>query len=151
MGKNIIKQAHCAGCGVLFGSRNRGGNRGWTRYCSNTCRGKHDGFKGGPKASRFRRRYGIDLEDYSKMLEGQLGVCALCDKQASYDLYVDHCHTTGLVRGLLCARCNNIVGVFDQLSPDEVERYQRYARQAIACTESGNVPAHGKPDGDGFA
>lgn len=128
MGKHITKDAYCAGCGTVFPSRNRGGNRGWTRFCSNTCRGKTLGYKGGPEASRRRRRYGLEPEEYDAMLAEQDGKCAFCRLTPDYPLYVDHDHATKKVRSLLCARCNNIVGVFDALTWDEVLTFWGYSR-----------------------
>lgn len=61
--------------------------------------------------TRLRAKYGITLEDYSKMLEDQNGVCAICggvDNKKT--LAVDHCHDTNKIRALLCGRCNPAVG-----------------------------------------
>lgn len=66
-----------------------------------------------PQASlrrRYRHRYGIELSDYEDMLSLQSGKCAICNEEKDYSLYVDHCHTTGKVRQLLCAGCNTLVG-----------------------------------------
>jgi hypothetical protein len=49
------------------------------------------------------------------MFEQQRGCCAICKVHQSmltYSLHVDHCHLTGLVRGLLCARCNSGLATF---------------------------------------
>jgi hypothetical protein len=61
--------------------------------------------------------YGITESDYERMLEAQGGVCAICKSPASSprnarrrNLDVDHCHTTGQVRGLLCGCCNRAIG-----------------------------------------
>lgn len=66
------------------------------------------------KARNYRllRDYGIGIEDYRAMLERQGGVCAICQiiKDENYSLVVDHCHTTGKVRGLLCNPCNRMLG-----------------------------------------
>ena len=74
------------------------------------------------KSAVLRRTYGITLEDYNRMLLSQNGVCAICKvaKTGTEDrrLFVDHCHTTGKVRGLLCNACNTILG----RSNDSVER-----------------------------
>ncbi len=68
---------------------------------------------------RLKRTYGISSVDYDRMLEAQGGKCAICgtDKGAvrkktgsGYALYVDHCHATGVVRGLLCSNCNVAIG-----------------------------------------
>jgi hypothetical protein len=62
----------------------------------------------------LRQRYGISLEEYSKILEIQNGVCAICNEKCptGRNLAVDHCHATGKVRGLLCVRCNQGLGHF---------------------------------------
>lgn len=54
--------------------------------------------------------YGLTWDQYQEMIVSQLGRCAICQEQC--DLVVDHDHTTGAVRGLLCARCNNGLGHF---------------------------------------
>ena len=61
-------------------------------------------------------RYGIDESDYRKMELGQNGRCAICKRLPSETdkrhrrLTVDHNHQTGKVRGLLCDRCNRMLG-----------------------------------------
>ena len=60
--------------------------------------------------------YGITLEEYSLMFEKQEGCCLGCKKHRSIlktDLCVDHCHTTGKVRGLLCNKCNTALGMIE--------------------------------------
>jgi Autographiviridae endonuclease VII len=60
---------------------------------------------------RLRSNYGISLEEYVAMLERQGGVCAICKKKPDKGkpLCVDHCHVTGMVRGLLCHKCNSVL------------------------------------------
>ena len=62
----------------------------------------------------YRRHYGIGLVEYTQMLEVQGGVCAICGCPCATGrrLAVDHCHTTGKVRGLLCGNCNKGLGSF---------------------------------------
>jgi hypothetical protein len=63
--------------------------------------------------------YGITPEQYAEFLETQGGVCAICGLGESMKrrdgqlrpLSVDHCHSTGVVRGLLCANCNTAIGL----------------------------------------
>ena len=65
------------------------------------------------KNNDLKRMYGITLEEHTKMFENQNGVCAICRKSGDgkwKKLCVDHCHTTGKVRGLLCKRCNIALG-----------------------------------------
>lgn len=60
----------------------------------------------------LRSRFGISIDEYERMLEHQNGCCGACGRHHSQfvkRLAVDHCHRTGLIRGLLCAYCNNRV------------------------------------------
>lgn len=65
--------------------------------------------------NHLRRKFGITSEQYEQMLEEQGGVCALCRRTPRHDisLHVDHDHTTGANRKLLCFRCNNALGDLD--------------------------------------
>ncbi|CAN2217255.1 Recombination endonuclease VII [Candidatus Nanopelagicaceae bacterium] len=65
-------------------------------------------------------KYGITLDEYNELFEQQQGLCALCKRpettrrnkkdEGAERLAVDHCHDTGLVRGLLCFKCNTAIG-----------------------------------------
>ncbi len=66
-------------------------------------------------ATDIKRNYGLSIEDYNALLVKQEMKCALCDKQHDPSkkrgrLYVDHCHTTGKVRALLCSAHNSMLG-----------------------------------------
>jgi Autographiviridae endonuclease VII len=54
----------------------------------------------------MKRRYGISRADYDALFERQGGLCAICRKPSKQRLCVDHCHVTGMIRGLLCRKCN---------------------------------------------
>lgn len=56
---------------------------------------------------RVSETYGLLAGEYKKLFDAQGGVCAICKEPRSQRLSVDHDHKTGLVRGLLCRRCNN--------------------------------------------
>jgi hypothetical protein len=57
------------------------------------------------------RKHGIARTNYEMLYAKQGGCCAICKKvKASLD--VDHCHTSRLVRGLLCSTCNKGLGLF---------------------------------------
>lgn len=66
------------------------------------------------KSERKRKlkTYGLTEEEYSKKLSSQNNVCAICkqDNRLKRDWHVDHCHTTGLTRGILCHHCNLMLG-----------------------------------------
>lgn len=80
--------------------------------------------KGGKERQKARsfknnlKRYGITPDDYYKLLNQQKGLCFICSTntvnrtQVSYNLFVDHDHKTGKVRGLLCHHCNAGLGHF---------------------------------------
>lgn len=58
---------------------------------------------------RLKRTYGITSEDYELMFKNQSGCCYICNN--SFDkLMVDHCHSSGKVRKLLCGNCNTLIG-----------------------------------------
>lgn len=65
------------------------------------------------RARVLRHRYGIDNEDYARMLAAQRGCCAICGRESTRRLHVDHDHSTGAVRALLCAGCNLLVGAME--------------------------------------
>lgn len=60
----------------------------------------------------LRLKYGITLEQYNELLSGQNDCCAICERhkdEFKINLAVDHNHSTGEVRGLLCSYCNHRV------------------------------------------
>jgi hypothetical protein len=68
----------------------------------------------------LQRKYGITTAEYDALLARQNGGCAICRRRPKENerLCVDHCHITGLIRGLLCHSCNIALGRFrdDQTS-----------------------------------
>jgi hypothetical protein len=73
------------------------------------------------KAEQKRRtnlwaHYRMTPEDYELMLHFQGGCCKICGssdpKMRGARFHVDHCHTTGKIRGLLCGPCNVGLGAF---------------------------------------
>lgn len=57
------------------------------------------------------KKYGISLDQFFTMVELQGGVCAICSRVPKR-WSIDHCHSTGKVRGLLCTTCNSGLGFF---------------------------------------
>jgi hypothetical protein len=79
-------------------------------------------------------KFGITLEEYQALFEAQNGVCKLCGEEETMRknhseekrmLAVDHDHNTGVVRGLLCARCNVNLGHYEKIK-DMIPGFQRY-------------------------
>lgn len=68
------------------------------------------------------KRYGTTVAWFDKTLEEQGGACAICRVvPEKYRLHIDHCHSSGRVRGLLCNSCNTGIGHFH----DDPERLAR--------------------------
>ena len=58
---------------------------------------------------QLKRDYNLTLDQYNKMLSDQNNCCKICDIKM-ISPHVDHCHTTGKVRALLCKNCNTSLG-----------------------------------------
>jgi len=61
----------------------------------------------------YKKQYGITVEERDALLASQGGTCRTCPKVEdgwSRGWAVDHCHTTGKVRGVLCKHCNLALG-----------------------------------------
>lgn len=81
----------------------------------------------------LRRDFGIGLDDYERMLSRQGGGCAICGAAKSANgsrLAVDHCHTSGIVRGLLCLSCNHGIGRFKD-DPGKLRRAAEYLENPV--------------------
>ena len=72
--------------------------------------------KNATKDYKRLKAYNLTLGDYRSMLISQDNKCGICC-QAVLPLYVDHNHTTGAVRMLLCGHCNSMLG-FARENPD---------------------------------
>jgi hypothetical protein len=78
-------------------------------YCKICVNGEYDSTK--YKKYKLNKHYGITPKQYDNMLTDQQGKCAVCGDIMTQP-HVDHCHTTGKVRGLLCINCNQGLGKF---------------------------------------
>jgi hypothetical protein len=66
------------------------------------------------RAGHLKRKYGMTIEEYGVMLDAQGGGCFICGRPPRDDssLHVDHDHSSGRVRGILCFSCNNALADF---------------------------------------
>ncbi len=98
-------------------SKHKSGKLGVYHYCK-TCHSEQRKNTYNYSKSRNRRilnSYGIDINTVETMYMSQNKCCKICNKEYPVvskhgGLYIDHCHTTGKVRGLLCSKCNGLLG-----------------------------------------
>jgi|LauGreDrversion4_2_1035121.scaffolds.fasta_scaffold1300472_1 hypothetical protein len=91
--------------------------------------------------NQIKAKYGISKEDYLNLVERQDNKCAICGEAETAPnhwkqnqprrLAIDHCHETGIIRGLLCYRCNTTLG--------KVEDNPTLLRNMAAYLEGDNV------------
>jgi hypothetical protein len=75
----------------------------------------------------LRRKYNLTEEQVHALKEAQGDNCAICGREKPFarwrrELVIDHCHTTGAVRGLLCNRCNTHLGWYEE-NLDKIKGY----------------------------
>ena len=97
--------------------------------------GRRNSRKSYAKYRNLMRLYGITPEQYDAMVAAQHGRCAICGRIPTgrppngHLLQVDHDHETGLVRGLLCLRCNRAIALLRD-DPAVARRAAAYLRRA---------------------
>jgi hypothetical protein len=84
--------------------------RAWTEKNRKQVRSLH-------RDKHLQRIFGLTPDEYDRMLAEQGGVCAICKQPETKflngritNLVIDHNHSTGHIRGLLCDRCNRMIG-----------------------------------------
>ena len=66
------------------------------------------------REGRLWRTYKITTEEYEAMLKKQNNQCAICNKTIDKNLCIDHDHKSGIIRGLLCGKCNQGIGLLNE-------------------------------------
>lgn len=125
---NPAKALACIECG-----EDLTGRKSHIQYCSTRCAQRNRMTPAKYRAQMLWGKYRITTADYDALLLKQGGVCAICkgtDRDSRDNLMpVDHCHTTGAVRGILCGRCNLGLGMFGD-RPEVLDRAAAYLRRA---------------------
>jgi hypothetical protein len=142
---------HCARCDTTKPldqfHRTKATKHGYSVYCAICSVKRHDAWRrsnlpqAAKNAKKWRRenpklardhelksRYGLPLGEYDRMHAAQNGLCAICGKPSTTGrgaLHVDHCHSSGCIRGLLCHGCNVSIGHFNH-DPKILEAAIRY-------------------------
>jgi hypothetical protein len=127
MGKNIYQCLHpvdqktCTQCGILkpltdfYKRKNR--PSGHVSECKSCIiarnRARYEGSREEINDKRAAKVYGLTYEEVVEMRESSNGICQCCNRPGLHHhkrLVIDHDHSTGKVRGLICSRCNSILG-----------------------------------------
>jgi len=133
------RHGHCKTCVLARVSKYRADNLDKVRAAQRLSKKRRPDVY---RNKNLKYQYGITLDDYNRMLVQQNHTCAICHQPETMlhprsgrvkELAVDHCHSTGTVRGLLCNRCNTTIGLFN----DDPETL----RAAIAYLERQKPPA----------
>lgn len=100
--------------------KNRARSDGITSQCK-VCHSSASRANQGARWAMAKRRTGIGKDEYERLFIAQSGLCAICKSPPTAKGYrygndspllIDHCHSTGKVRGLLCLHCNSGLGFF---------------------------------------
>jgi len=110
--------------------KNKDGKFGRHSICRkcNSERTKYRYANGDSYAVRLKKLYNLSVEEYEQMYaeaEGCCQVCGVSETELTKRLAVDHCHSTGKVRGLLCSKCNTALGQLDD-SLDKITALYSY-------------------------
>jgi hypothetical protein len=120
----------CTKCGTVgvigkdFRLR-KGGSQSWCNACHSQV--KADWAKTHPENRRkhsLKQNYNLTEEGYNALFTEQKGACAIC-KKTEVKLVVDHCHTSGNVRALLCYPCNSFIGKLE-IYENQIDAYMQY-------------------------
>jgi len=119
-----VESKRCGKCEVVKEAKEFGIDRRWNKlrsYCKSCCRLKEREYrKQNPekiRASNIRSTYKVSMEEAYRLMS--VSNCNICDVELTKsiqhvrcktDQVIDHCHTTGRVRGVLCSGCNLALG-----------------------------------------
>lgn len=127
----LDKDKQCRSCNKVlpidcFGFRETG-----SIYRRSSCRECLNRKRSDAQLHKVLSDHGMTHAEYEEMLARQAGACAICGVQHTGNrkrvFNIDHCHKTGIVRGLLCDKCNLGIGHFDDA--DSLEAAAAYVRR----------------------
>lgn len=140
-GKTII--SICKRCNKDFSALMIKIRKGGGKFCSRSCYvaylkekpKKYKNIAHMKRMHQIKNKYNLSEIDYNLLLIKQINKCAICDSSFTSlkkNPFVDHCHKTGKVRGLLCTQCNTLLG----MAKDEIDLLYK----AISYIEKHNGP-----------
>lgn len=86
------------------------------------------------------RRYNISVESLESLLEEAGGKCQICQQSPDRWVVIDHCHDSLLVRGVLCERCNQALGLFRDDTENLKRAIEYLGKQPISYESYQSVP-----------
>lgn len=79
------------------------------------------------RCNNLKKHYNITGKEFDLLLKSQNYCCAICNKHIAKNLSVDHNHITGKIRGLLCQKCNQALGMLE----DNVDFFENAIKYLI--------------------
>lgn len=126
---NGAHKSYCKSCQAEYAKANRLKHPGAAYEASKRWMAKNpEAWKRIRRNCDLKRQYGISLHDFERMLEAQDFKCAICHGELKPWPYVDHDHTSGKVREILCGPCNLSIGLLKD-NPDIVDSLALYLRR----------------------
>ena len=122
--KQVVEQKHCLKCGVskpiIDFSPSPSKKDGYYTYCKpcanekqryrykNNINGHRDKDNLNSTKNHYKTKYGLADEVVKEIMSNRQGMCAICKEETT--LVIDHCHSSGKVRGRICSLCNIMLG-----------------------------------------
>lgn len=112
---------------------NKNGRYGLHSQCK-VCRNNVSKYRyanGDSYALRLQKLYNLTVDEYEQLYAEANGCCQVCgisEEDNNKRLAVDHCHSTGKVRGLLCGKCNTALGQLDD-DLDKISALYSYLKE----------------------
>lgn len=127
--REIATEKYCSYCDLIKPAKEFYVDRGYGDGLSKRCRLC---YRATIHLARRCRQFNISIDQYTEMTRAQNGVCAICKrvplKVHPNGFSIDHCHSTGVVRGLLCNHCNTGLGFFED-NPEALTQAVIYLSQ----------------------
>ena len=94
------------------------------------------------RRGHLRRKYGLSVEEYDFIRVVQGDLCAICGEEEIPGLHIDHHHQSGLIRGLLCGKCNKAIGLLkeDPALFDAASSYLQRTQLPLGCGDKTRPP-----------
>lgn len=94
------------------------------------------------RRGHLRRKYGLTADDYDFLRVTQADLCGICGEKEEAGLHVDHHHESGLIRGLLCGKCNKAIGLLreDPALFEAASRYLHRTQLPLGCGDKTRPP-----------